>query len=203
MIIGPKYKIARRLNAPIFEKTQTQKYALSQERRAKASKSRPKAKTNYGRQLNEKQKARFTYGVSEKQFSKYVNVVMAKKGVNQVEHLLEILENRFDNVVYRLGLASTRRFARQMVSHGHFMVNGRKLNIPSYQVALGDVITVRPGSAKTKLFANLEEKLKTHTTPAWLSFDQEKVVAKVEGAPKLVATDLLFDPKTVLEFYSR
>jgi small subunit ribosomal protein S4 len=201
MILGPKYKIARRLNAPIFEKTQTQKYAMSLARRGKEG-SRPKTKTNFGRQLTEKQKARFTYGMNERQFSNYAKSALAKKA-NPSEKLVETLESRLDNVIYRLGIASTRRFARQIVSHGHIVVNGKKLNIPSYLVSVGDVITIRKGSQGSKIFTVLEEKLKTYTTPAWLSFDVEKKEGTVNGVPKVAATDLLFDPKTVLEFYSR
>ncbi len=204
MIIGPKYKIARRLNAPVFEKTQTQKFALSEARRSKSkSAGRPKAKSNYGRQLNEKQKARFTYGISDTQFGNYVKKIMAQKGLNQSEKLIESLERRLDNVVYRSGFAATRRFARQIVSHGHIVVNGRRVNIPSYQVSLGDVIKAREGSLKTKLFVNLDEKLKTYTAPAWVGFDSEKKEAKIQGMPKVQNGDLLFDPKAVLEFYSR
>ncbi len=202
MIIGPKYKIARRLNAPVFEKTQTQKYALSLARKGKGE-GRPKAKSNFGRQLNEKQKARFTYGVTERQFSNYAKAALAKKGVDSALKLTQLLEGRLDNVIYRLGLASTRRFARQMVSHGHITINGRKVNIPSYQISVNDVIGIRKGSQNSKLFANLDEKFKTHTTPAWLSFDIEKKEGTVSGIPTVAVTDLLFDPKAVLEFYSR
>lgn len=202
MIIGPKYKIARRLNAPIFEKTQNQKYALSLARKGKNA-PRPKAKTNFGRQLTEKQKARFTYGMTERQFSNYAKAALAKKGANSTEKLLQTLEGRLDNVVYRLGLATTRRFARQMVSHGHITVNGRKVNIPSYQVSVGEVIAVRKGSTTTKLFVTLEERLKTYTSPAWLTFDLDKKEGTVTGVPTVAVSDILFDPQAVLEFYSR
>jgi small subunit ribosomal protein S4 len=203
MIIGPKYKIARRLNAPVFEKTQTPKYALSLSRKGKTNKGRPKAKTNYGRQLDEKQKARYTYGINDRQFSKYVKHILATKGINQSEKLLETLENRLDNVVYRTGLATTRRFARQMVSHGHIIVNGSRVTVPSFEVSVGDIVGVRTNSLKSNLFATLDERFKTYTTPAWLSFDLEKRSAKVQGVPKVGSGDLLFDPKAVLEFYSR
>ena len=203
MIIGPKYKIARRLNAPVFEKTQTPKYALSLTRKTKASKGRPKAKTNFGRQLDEKQKARYTYGINDQQFSKYVKHILDTKGINQSERLLETLENRLDNIVYRTGLATTRRFARQMVSHGHITVNGRRVTVPSFQASIGDIVGVRTNSLKSKLFETLDERQKTYTTPAWLSFDIEKRSAKVQGVPKVTTGDLLFDPKAVLEFYSR
>ena len=203
MIIGPKYKIARRLNAPVFEKTQTPKYAASLARKKQGDKGRPKAKTNYGRQLDEKQKARFTYGISDRQFSKYAKHVLATKGIDQAARLTETLENRLDNVVYRTGLAVTRRFARQMVSHGHIMVNDRRVTVPSMQVSIGDVISVRPNSLKSNLFTKLDERMKTYTTPSWLKFDVEKRSAKVQGVPKVTLGDLLFDPKAVLEFYSR
>ncbi|HAO64881.1 TPA: 30S ribosomal protein S4 [Candidatus Taylorbacteria bacterium] len=204
MIIGPKYKIARRLNAPVFEKTQTPKYALSLTRKGKADKGRPKAKTNYGRQLDEKQKARYTYGINDTQFSKYAKHILASAGVvNKADRLLETLENRLDNIVYRSGLAVTRRFARQMVSHGHITVNGRRVTVPSFQASIGDMVGVRVNSLKSKLFATLDERHKTYTTPSWLSFDLEKRSAKVQGLPKVMAGDLLFDPKAVLEFYSR
>ena len=203
MIIGPKYKIARRLNAPVFEKTQTPKYALSLTRKSKADKGRPKAKTNYGRQLDEKQKARYTYGINDRQFSKYVKHILATSGINQAERLIETLENRLDNIVYRTGLAATRRFARQMVSHGHITVNGRRVTVPSFQAKVGDLVGVRINSLKSKLFETLDERHKTYTTPAWLSFDLEKRSAKVQGVPKVGPGDLLFDPKAVLEFYSR
>lgn len=202
MIIGPKYKIARRLNAPIFEKTQNQKFAISLARRGKEG-GKPKNKTNFGRQLTEKQKGRFTYGVSERQFSNYAKMALSKKGSNPGEKLLQMLEGRLDNVVYRLGLATTRRFARQMVSHGHIIVNGRKVNIPSYQVSVDAVVGIRKGSLNSKLFATLEERLKTYTSPAWLRFDFDKKEGAVVGVPTVAPTDILFDAKTVLEFYSR
>ncbi len=205
MISGPKYKIARRLRAPIFEKTQTQKYALREARKIKAkSKRRPAQKTEYGLQMLEKQKARLSYGISEKQFSKYVSESIAKKAVKSSQALFERLETRVDNIVYRLGLAPTRRFARQMVSHGHITCNGRKTNIPSMQIYKADVISIREGSLKTKLFNELTEKHKTYTTPKWLKFDLEKKQGTVVASPVLEEQkDLLFDLDTVLEFYSR
>src|SRR6185369_11859083 len=116
MKIGPKYKIARRLNAPVFEKTQTQKYAMRLERKAK-SRGFSKPKSEYGFQHNEKQKAKMVYGVSEKQFRNYVKSAAEKKASVAVPSIYSALETRLDNAVYRLGLASTRRGARQMVSH--------------------------------------------------------------------------------------
>lgn len=202
MILGPKYKIARRLRAPIFEKTQTQKYALREARKAKTMKLAQK--TEYGLAMNEKQKARLTYGLVERQFAKYVEESIAKKGVKSTQALFERLEKRIDNVVYRLGLAVTRRFARQMVSHGHITLNGKRVTIPSIQIKKGDVVGVREGSLKSGLFNTLEERMKTHTAPAWLTFDVTKKSGTVVGEPSLeTQKDLLFNLDTVIEFYSR
>ena len=201
MISKPKYKIARRLGAPIFEKTQTQKYAVRAEKRAKNSKF-SKPKTEYGFQHNEKQKARMQYGVSEKQFSNYVKSATGKKSSLAIPFIYESLETRLDNVVFRLGLAPTRRGARQMVSHGHIMVNGRKTTIPSRHMNIGDIISIREGSLGSSLFKSFDERFATITVPEWLSFDAPKKKAEVKGIPK-IGGDLLFDLNAVMEFYSR
>src|SRR5262249_14892440 len=125
-----KYKLAKRLGASIFEKTQSQKFAIAAERSAK-NKKRSRGASEFGKQLLEKQKVRVTYGISERQFSNYIEDAMASKAGAPAEMLHRALELRLDNVCYRLGLASTRRAARQMVSHGHITVNGVKTTIPS------------------------------------------------------------------------
>ncbi len=201
MIIGPKYKIARRLGAGVFEKTQTQKFALAKGR--KKSEGRGGPKTDFGVQMLEKQKARYSYGLTEKQFSKYVKSSLAKKGAKQQEMLNGALENRLDNVVLRAGFAPTRMAARQLVSHGHMTVNGKRVTIPSYAVRLGDVVSIREASAKKTVFATLDERLKNTTVLSWLKLDAEKKTATVQGAPKLNPTELIFDLGQVLEFYSR
>ncbi|HUD04148.1 MAG TPA: 30S ribosomal protein S4 [Candidatus Paceibacterota bacterium] len=200
MIIKSRYKIARRLGAPIFEKTQTAKYTLRQERREKGA-WRPKS--DFGMQMLEKQKARFSYGVNERQFSKYVRESSAKRGVNMVQALFDCLEMRLDNVVYRLGFAPTRSAARQMVSHAHIRVNGKRLNIPSYRTEVGDVITVRAASAKSPMFATFDEKMKAVKLPEWLSYDPDKKEAKVTATPRYQPQDNHFDLRLVIEFYSR
>jgi small subunit ribosomal protein S4 len=202
MQIKSKYKIARRLGAPIYEKTQTAKFALRKERKQKAQSRKPRQKTEYGLQMLEKQKARFTYGVNERQFSNYVKKAMDKKG-NAKDVLLELLESRLDNVVYRLGLAKTRLAARQMVSHGHITVEGKKVSIPSYAVSVGEKISIREGSKAKTLFADFEERFKTITIPAWLKFNLEKREATVDGIPRVNPTELMFNIGSVLEFYTR
>lgn len=202
MIIGPKYKICRRLGSGVFDQCQTQKFMLSEGRKAKNSKGgRRKQPSEYGQQLNEKQKIRFSYGVSEKQLSNYVEEATASKGSIASEKLYEFLESRLDNVIYRLGLASTRRLARQMASHGHFKVNGTKTNVPSYRLKIGDKIAVRDASKSSPLFSETSKKLEKFPTPAWLSFNADKLEAEIKGKPK--KDDAFLDFNTVLEFYSR
>lgn len=205
MIIGPKYKIARRLGAGIFEKTQSQKFALSESRR-KIEKKRGGPKSDYGIQMLEKQKARYSYALTERQFSNYVKTAIAKQGENR-DALYKLLESRIDNVITRAGFAATRLAARQLVSHGHILLNGKKVNIPSIQVKIGDKLSVREGSAKKPVFLALDEKLKTTFDPAkipsWLKVDPEKKIIQVQGVPKMNAGELLFDIGQVLEFYSR
>ncbi len=203
MIIGPKYKIARRLGAPVFEKTQTQKYAIRAGQKAQAGKgSRPKAKSDYGLGMLEKQKARFSYGVTAKQFSKYVKQATEKKG-SSAELLVRILESRLDNVALRSGFATTRQAARQMTSHGHLTVNGTIVTIPSYQVKVGDIIAIREGSKKKGMFTTLDERLKTIKLPPWLKLDFDKKAITVEGLPHAEPTELLWNVGAVLEFFSR
>lgn len=202
MKIGPKYKIARRLGAPIFEKTQTQKFKMRSEGGAGAKRG-GMIKSDFGRQMIEKQKARFTYGVSEKQFSKYVKNVIESKSHTPTNEVFAALESRLDNVVYRLGLASTRRFARQVVSHGHVLVNGRKVTVPSYVVRPGDQISVREGSKSNAIFNDLEAKIKELQTPVWLTWNTEKKQAAVLRLPSIEGQDLLFDLGAVIEFYKR
>ncbi|HEY4503773.1 MAG TPA: 30S ribosomal protein S4 [Candidatus Paceibacterota bacterium] len=204
MIIGPKYKIARRLGVSVFEKTQTQKYAmrLGQKAQRAQSQSRPKAKSNYGLGMLEKQKARYSYGITAKQFGKYVKQAIEKKG-NSSELLIRTLEGRLDNVALRSGFTTTRQAARQMVSHGHLTVNSDIVTIPSYEVNVGDVIAIREGSKKKALFLSLDERFKTVKIPAWLKLDFDKKEIKVEGVPRAEESELLFNVGAVLEFYSR
>lgn len=199
MKIGPKYKIARRLGAPIFEKTQTQKFKMRQGEKAG---KKPMVRSDYARQMLEKQKARLTYGVSEKQFAKYVKNVIEEGSHTPTLEIFQALETRLDNIVYRIGLATTRRFARQVVSHGHILVNGRKVTVPSFVVRPGDQISVREGSKSTAMFKDLDEKIKNAQTPVWLTWNDKKQ-ASLLRLPTLEGQDLLFDLGAVIEFYKR
>ena len=197
-----KYKICRRLGTGVFEKCQTAKFVASEARHAKNSKGkRPKPLSGYALQFIEKQKVRFMYGISEGQFGNYINEAVGHKGTLATEQLFELLETRLDNVVYRLGLAHTRRLSRQMVSHGHITVNGKKTTVASTRVKVGDVIAVREGSKKSPLFADMVKKLKEYNMPNWLTFDAEKLSGSMQGKPKNI--DAFLDLNTVLEFYSR
>ena len=155
--------------------------------------------TDYGIQLREKQKARFVYGVMEKQFYKLYEEATRKEGVTG-ELLLQYLERRFDNVVYRLGLTTTRRQARQLVSHGHLEINGKRVNIASYRVKQGDVITVRE---KSRDLAVIKESLNQKSVPGWLSLDENALSAKVLENPTRDAVDFDINEAMIIEFYSR
>jgi small subunit ribosomal protein S4 len=202
MKIGPKFKIAKRLGAPIFEKTQTQKFELSVARGGRRTQRRPGQMSDYKRQLIEKQKMRFSYGITEKQLRRYVDEAV-EKSTQPVAFLMERLELRLDNVMYRLGIAKTRRLARQMVSHGHVVVNGKKITVPSHKVKPGDTVSVREGSKQSVLFVTLAETHEMASVPAWLSFDLKKLEGKVKTVPVYNPSETLFDPDQVLEFYSR
>ena len=203
MKIGPKYKIAKRLGASVFEKTQSQKFAVAEERSAR-NKKRGRGATEYGKQLLEKQKVRVTYGISERQFSNAVHEAMATHGATPVETLHRLLELRLDNVVYRLGLAPTRRAARQMVSHGHITVNGRKSTIPSQRLAPGDRIGIRAGSREAAYFDNFAERfMERPSLPAWLSWNPKDMEGGVQEVPTAEVASPAGDLVTVLSYYSR
>lgn len=204
MKIGPKFKIARRLGARIFPKTQTTKFTTSTGGTSRGGgRGRPRALSDYGAQLIEKQKARYTYGLKEHQFASYVKKARAAAGQNPVAALYGTLERRLDNVVFRLGLAPSRAFARQMVTHGHVVVNGRRVNVPSYQVKVGDKVGVREQSKGLGLFKSYEERTKDYRVPTWLSFDQAAKAGVLAAEPLKQDADVDINFSSILEFYSR
>lgn len=158
--------------------------------------------TPFGIQLREKQKARNSYMLMEKQFHGYFEKASRKVG-NTGEWLVQMLETRLDNVVYRLGFGRSRSLARQIISHGHVLVNGKKVTIPSYQVKPGDVIKLTEKMTKSKLFENEMPRLEQHETPAWLHLDAKAYTGKVLNNPEGEELRHGFNPKLIVEFYSR
>lgn len=185
----------------IFPKCQTTKFVVSGPRK-KTSKRPTRAKTEYGLQLLEKQKARLSYGLAEKQFANYVKKARVMAG-NPSANFFGQLESRLDNAVFRMGLSPSRLAARQMVSHGHIMVNGKRVTIPSYHLKQGDEISVREGSKNSVLFKDIEERLKNYNQPNWLAFDYRALTGKVTGMPQLGGSEMNINWGTIIEFYSR
>lgn len=202
-----KCKVCRRVGDKLFlkgERCNTVKCAIT--RRAyppgHLGKNARVRLTEYGSQLREKQKVRKTYGVLERQFVKYLNEAVGIKGDTAVI-LLNMLEFRLDNVIYRSGLASSRSEARLLVNHDHFNVNGKKVNIPSYRVKIGDMVSIQEKSMKKNYFKNIIDVLKKKEAPSWMAFNKEKMEIKIMAAPSLVEAGLSADIKPVIEFYSR
>jgi len=171
-------------------------------------KRRGRALSEYGKELKEKQKLKGWYGLRERQFSKYVKEVLekahrAKGAANPAELLVKELESRLDNTVFRLGLAPNRAQARQLVSHGHFLVNGKPVDIPSFSLRKGDKISIRPNSLKKPVFEKLPANLKKYQTPSWLKLDKEKMEGEFIGVPNLEEVAPPAEISSIFEFYSR
>ena len=156
----------------------------------------------YGKQTREKQSARRYYGVLEKQFVNYYEEATRQQGMTG-ENLLKLLERRYDNVVYRMGMANSRKEARQLVLHGHFTINGKKANIPSILVRSGDVIAVAENFKKSAKCKALAEALETKTSPKWLEVDKASLVAKVVALPEREDIDFPFEEQLIVELYSK
>lgn len=172
---------------------------INKKSRRQVHQSRRK-KSEYGIQLTEKQKVKFMYGLQEAQFRNTFEKASRKPGETG-ENLLIMLESRFDNIVFRMGLAATRREARQLVNHGHFLINGKKANIPSMELKPGDMVTVKEKSQSSPKFKEIKEML--ITTPQWISVDPEKLEGKVLAAPTREDIDLPIEEHYIVEFYSR
>jgi small subunit ribosomal protein S4 len=158
--------------------------------------------SEYGLQLREKQKARRMYGILENQFRNYFAKADRQQGITG-DNLLRLLERRLDNVIYRIGFGASRAEARQLVRHGHFTVNGRKVNIPSFQVKVGDVITVREGSRDVPRIKELVEQAARKTPPAWLELDTDQFTGKVVALPSRDQIDAPLEEHLIVELYSR
>jgi small subunit ribosomal protein S4 len=158
--------------------------------------------SDYAIGLAEKQKLRYQYGLLERQFRRMYQMALKKRGVTG-ETLLQLLETRLDNVVYRLGFASTRPFARQVVAHGHVKVNGRKVSTPSYQVKVGDVIEVRSNPVSQQLVVKSLESAQVRPVPEWIAFQRDALRAQISRMPTTDDIQPIVEPQLIVEFYSR
>ncbi len=197
---GPRVRISRRFGQPIFGPS---KYL---ERRAyppgvHGPKSRRKH-SDYGVHLIEKQKLRYQYGLLERQFRRIFQIARKKRGVTG-ETFLQLLETRLDNVVYLIGMATTRPFARQLVNHGHILVNGRKVNIPSYNVKPGDIIHVRDTAVTRQLVLKSLDSAQIRGAPAWINFNKDALRAQIIRLPTRDDIQPIVNEQLIVEFYSR
>lgn len=198
--LRPKHKLCRQFGEKLCDSPKCpvtkRNYPAGQHGQA----SKRNKVSGFGKQLKEKQKVKRIYGILERQFANYVAEASRKTG-DTSKYLLSYLEARLDNVVYRTGLAPSRAAARQMVGHGHVLVNGKKVNIPSYRVRVGETIEIKDTAKKSKLFENAAEIISKKEMPAWLSVDGKKLSAKILNSPTIENPN--FDANTIIGFYSR
>ena len=204
--IDASCKLCRREGQKLFlkgERCYTNKCAVGRRPYAPGQHGAQRKKiSEYGLQLREKQKAKRFYGLLESQFRKYFEIANRKKGVTG-ENLLQLLESRLDNVVYRLGFGTTRAEARQLVTHGHFTVNGKKLNIPSYIVKVGDTVDVSEKGKKSVRFKEILDITGAKIVPKWLEVDQENLKGKIVALPAREDIDLNVQEHLIVELYSK
>jgi small subunit ribosomal protein S4 len=205
-----KCKICRRLGVKLFlrgEKCFSPKCPMVKRPYPPGQKGKRRLSppSEYARELREKQKLKKWYNLEERQFKRYVKEALAKRG--KVEdasvYLIQKLEKRLDNVVFRLGFAQSRDQARQLVSHGHFLVNGKPVNIPSFSLKVGDVISLKPQKTKKVIFKDLKSKLKKEKIVSWLSLDVEKLEGKIIAEPKVEEIAPPVEVSAIFEFYSK
>ena len=204
---GPVCRLCRREGVKLFLKgTRCMSEKCAIERRSyppgQHGQSRKGRITEYGSQLREKQKLRRVYGMQERQFLKTYHLAVRRKGITG-DHLLSLLERRFDNVVYRLGFAGSRGQARQLVNHGHFLLNGRKVTIPSVTINVGDIIEVREKSRQLVPVQAALEVAEGRGIPAWLDLDRPQFKGTVQSIPTKQDIDVLVNEQVVVELYSR
>jgi small subunit ribosomal protein S4 len=202
---GPVCRLCRREGMKLFlkgERCYTEKCAIEKRNfpPGQHGKTRKAKLAGYGVQLREKQKVKRIYGVLEDQFRRYFESADRTRGITG-ETLLQLLERRFDNVIYRLGLATSRAQARQLVRHGHFLVNGKKVDIPSYSLRAGDIVTVKSASEKNPTIVHAMEEVKGRGIPAWLTFDGG--AGKVMSLPTREQINLPVQEQLIVELYSK
>ena len=198
---GPRARVCRRLEFPVFESPKfsnpRKNYPPGQH-----GDSRRRKVSNYGIQLREKQRMKYMYGLLEKQFRNYFKKSQSKAGPTG-HNLLIMLESRLDNTIFRLGLALTRRSARQLVSHKHFLVNNRIVNIPSFQLKPGDIVQVREKSKKMELFQDTLRKIQGDNPMPWLEIDKAKLIGKFLSSPERDEINEPLNEQLVVELYSK
>ncbi|MFH1657575.1 MAG: 30S ribosomal protein S4 [bacterium] len=207
----PKCKICRRCGSKLSlkgERCLTQKCAMIRKPYhpgEKSKKGRGRNMSDYGKELIEKQKLKNWYNLSERQFENYTNAILEQKSTseNPVLLLIQKLESRFDNVIFRLGWAPSRPKARQLISHRHFTINGRRVNIASYMLKINDEISVCAISRKKKVFETLSRDLKSYEAPSWIKLDKDKLEGKIIAKPSLEEATPPAEVSTVFEYYSR
>jgi len=209
--LGPVCKLCRREGEKLFlkgERCFTSKCSFEKRNFAPgqhgrmASRMRSNRQSDFARQLRAKQRARRVYGVLERQFRRYYTTALKRRGLTGLS-LLQILESRLDNIVYRLGFASSRAQARLLVTHGHFVVNDRRTDVPSMLLKEGDVISIREGSMKTNYFKSLNEVADSRTAPEWLVRDSKNLTGTVQRMPERVEIDGSLNEQLIVEYYSR
>ena len=205
--IGPVCRLCRREGMKLFlkgERCYSEKCAIEKRNvpPGQHGRSRKAKMVGYGVQLREKQKVKRTYGVLENQFRRYFEAADRQKGITG-ELLLQMLERRLDNVIYRLGFTTSRPQARQLVRHGHFTINGRKVDIPSYAVRQGDTVAVRPSSNQNPTIVHAMEEVKGRGIPAWLSFDASAISGRIVSMPTREQINLPVQEQLIVELYSK
>jgi len=209
-MVESKCKICRRYGTKLFlkgERCFSAKCAFTRRSYAPG----PKAKrrlgqlSEYGKELQEKQKLKNWYNLNERQFRNYIKKVLGKRGDvgNTAEEFISMLETRLDNVVFRMGFAPSRSQAKQLVSHGLLAINGKAIDTPAHEMKKGDVVTMRPQKMKKIIFQNIKNLLKKYKTPSWLQIDAEKLEGKVIGKPSLEEAAPPAEVLSIFEFYSR
>ncbi len=207
---GPVCKLCRREGEKLFLKGERcfspkcsfERRGYAPGQHGKGAQFRRRRDSDYNRQLRAKQKARRSYGILERQFRRYYQVALSRRGLTGL-NLLQILESRLDNVVYRLGFADSRAQARLLVTHGHFTVNGRRTDVPSMLVSQGDVIAVREGSRSRPFFKNLPAVAEDRTVPPWLSRELKSLSGSVIRMPERSEIDSNLQEQLIVEYYSR
>jgi len=209
-MINAKCKICRRLGTKLFlkgDKCLSPKCIMVKKPYPSGQNKRRKRRSvsEYGKELKEKQKLKNWYNLGEKQFRKYVKEILEKRGKAEDAGnlLIKRLESRLDNIVFRLGFVSSRVQARQIVNHGHFLVNNRKVDIPSCQIKKGDTVTLHPSSRQKTIFQNLSSTLKKYKPPSWIELNIEKLEGKIIGEPSIEEAAPPVEISAIFEFYSR